>query len=307
MEKTWDNSLSTLINSHPQAFLDLLLPGAVCLHHHRTKLSGTQRQPDAVLEVERYDEIFIFNPEFQSAQDKEMAERLLLYHMLLWSQFRRQDRTLPVRSCVVSLWKKAQVALSPLLWIQPGEPPGQQTERIRFSYETIKMWEIHHQVLLDLSHVVLYPLLPLTTGGATRKIVTCMLNLLSGEDHREFALIGYAFATRTFQLLKQSDDLEWLKERFRHMDDILRESPLYEWILEEGEAKGEAKGVAKGVAQMRQTIVDFVQECFPELVQLAEEVVATIDNLPQLGRLSIKLGGAQSAEQARKILLELAQ
>jgi hypothetical protein len=58
---------------------------------------------------------------------------------------------------------------------------------------------------------------------------------------------------------------------------------------------------------MRQTIVDFVQECFPELVQLAEEVVATIDNLPQLGRLSIKLGGAQSAEQARKILLELAQ
>jgi hypothetical protein len=58
---------------------------------------------------------------------------------------------------------------------------------------------------------------------------------------------------------------------------------------------------------MRQTVVEIVQEGFPELVQLAEEVVATIDDLPQLGRLSAKLGGVQSAEQARKILSQLAQ
>ena len=77
MEKVWDNSLSALVNSSPQAFLDLLLPGAVCLHQHRTKLSGTQQQPDAVLEVERHGETFIFKPEFQSAQDSEMAERFL--------------------------------------------------------------------------------------------------------------------------------------------------------------------------------------------------------------------------------------
>ena len=83
MEKVWDNSLSTLVNSNPQAFLDLMLPGARCLHHHRTKLSGTQRQPDAVLEVERFSKTFIYNPEFQSSQDTGMAERLLLYHMLL--------------------------------------------------------------------------------------------------------------------------------------------------------------------------------------------------------------------------------
>ena len=44
-----------------------------------------------------------------------------------------------------------------------------------------------------------------------------------------------------------------------------------------------------------------------ELVQLAEEVVATIDNLPQLGRLTAKLGGAQDAEQACKILSQLVQ
>jgi hypothetical protein len=307
VEKVWDNSLSTLINSHPQAFLDLLLPGAVLLCQHRTKLSGTQRQPDAVLEVHRYSETFIFNPEFQSSQDTEMAERLLLYHVLLWSEHRRQDTSLPVRSCVVSLWKKAKVAPSPLLWTQPGEPHGQQTERVRFSYEVVEMWQKHPEDLLSLGHAVLYPLLPLTKGGATQKIVKHMLDLLSGEQHLDFAVIGYLFATRTFQLGKQYSDLEWLQERFGHMHDFLRESPAYQWILDEGRQEGREEEKAQGLAQMRQTIVDFVQEHFPELVQQAEEVVATIDNLPQLGRLSIKLGGAQSAEQARTILSSLTQ
>ena len=65
------------------------------------------------------------------------------------------------------------------------------------------------------------------------------------------------------------------------------------------------KGVAQGVAQARQAVADFVKGDFPELVQLAEEVVATVDNLPQLLALLVKLGGTQNAEQARKILSTL--
>jgi hypothetical protein len=303
VEKIWDNSLSLLVNSHPQAFVDLLLPGARYLQNHRTKLSGTQRQPDAVLEVERYEKSFIYNPEFRSGKDQEMAERLLLYYMLLWSQFRLQGKLLPVRSCVVSLWKKAKMTPPPLLWIRPGEPPGRQEEGIRFYYERIEMWKIPHQVVLDLGHTVLYPLLPLTKGGASRKIVTRMFELLSEERHCDFAVIGYLFAARTFELLKQESNLAWLQERGRHMDDFLCESPAYQWILE----KGEAQGVTQGVAQMRQAIVDVMQEDFPELVQLAKEVVTTIDNPAQLIRLTAKLGGAQNAEQACQILSQLAQ
>lgn len=87
------------------------------------------------------------------------------------------------------------------------------------------------------------------------------------------------------------------------MQDFLSESPAYQWILEEGEAKEKAKGIA----QARQTVVDFVQKRFPALAQLAEDVVATIDNLPQLIQLTGDLGGAQSTEQARKILSSLGQ
>jgi hypothetical protein len=83
------------------------------------------------------------------------------------------------------------------------------------------------------------------------------------------------------------------------MDEFPSEPSAYQRIIE--------RGRAQDLARMRQTVVDFVQKDFPELVQLAEEVVTTIDDLPQLGRLSIKLGGAQNAEQARKILSTLAQ
>ena len=232
-----------------------------------------------------------------------MAERLLLYHMLLCSQY----KPLPVRSCVLALLKRAKVDPPPLLWTQPGEPPGRKKERIRFSYEVIELWKIHHKVLLDLGHVELYPLLPLTKGGATRKTVAVMFDRLPAEEHREFALIGFTFASIMFRQLKRDKDLEWLERKFRHMHDIIRESPVYEWILEEGEAKGEVKGIAKGIAQMRQTVVEIIQERFPALTQLAEEVVATIDDFAQLRHLAVKLSSAQSVEQAHKSLLDLVQ
>jgi predicted transposase YdaD len=235
--------------------------------------------------------------------------------MLLWDEFQRKEeyknRELAIRTCVLALLERTKIPPSPLLWTQPGVPPGQQVERIRFSYEVIELWKIPYKVLLNLGHLALYPLLPLTQGGTTREITVTMFDRLSGEPNHLFALIGFAFATLMFKMLKQYEDMKWLKERFWYMDDIIRESPLYQWISEEIEAKsiakGIAKGIAEGVAQTRQAVVDFVQEHFPTQAQLAEEVVATIDNQAQLLNLLVRLGGAQNEEQALKILSELAQ
>src|SRR5437588_11711993 len=114
-------------------------------------------------------------------------------------------------------------------------------------------------VILQIeANIVLSPRLTRPNGGATREIIVTMLDRLPGEQHRDFAAIGFAFATIRLQMLKHDSDLEWLQERFCYMNDIIRESPFYQWILEEGEAKG----VTQGVTQMRQTIVDFVRECF---------------------------------------------
>lgn len=296
MEKVWDNSLSTLINSNPQALLDLVLPGAICNYHHKTKLSGTQRQPDAVLDVQRYGERFIVNPEIQSYQDTKMADRLLLYHVLLWSEYK-----CPVRSYVIVLLKRAKMAPSPLLWTQPGEPPGLKTERIRFSYETIEMWEKHPEDLLYLKHVELLPLLPLTQGGATREIVVVMFDRLAGEQYHEFALIGFTFAAIMFRTLKQDSDLEWLEKRFRHMHDILRESPVYEWILDEGREEG----IQQGVQAMQQAAINMVIARFAELESLARVRISALRDLERLQHLIIDLSISHSPEEMKRVLLAI--
>jgi predicted transposase YdaD len=87
------------------------------------------------------------------------------------------------------------------------------------------------------------------------------------------------------------------------MNDILRESPFYQQILAEGEAKGEAKGVAA----MRQVILEIVQQRFASLSDLTATLVTTINDLTQLQRLLTKLILAQSIEQAHQNLLDFAQ
>jgi len=91
------------------------------------------------------------------------------------------------------------------------------------------------------------------------------------------------------------------------MHDILRDSPIYDWILAEGREEGKAEGLAEGKAQMRQAIMDIVRERFPALAQLAAEVVETINDLTLLRHFLVKLSSSQSAEQAHQLLLDLMQ
>ncbi len=133
--------------------------------------------------------------------------------------------------------------------------------------EKEKIWDNSLSFLDQL----LYPLLPLTDGGATRKMIETMFDRLQGAQNRDFAAIGFACAAFRLKVLEYWSDLEWLQERFCYMNDIIRESPFYQWILEEGEVKGIAQGIAQSVAQMRQAVVDFVRNNFQKLVPLAEK------------------------------------
>ena len=117
MEKTWDNIMSLLVSSNPQAILDLVLPGCRFIKHHRNKLPSSGRQPDAIIEAWRpIDDQFIFNGEFQTYKEKHIPERLLMYNVLL----RREHHPLPVRSGVIYLIKNDQIEQPPLCWRMPG-------------------------------------------------------------------------------------------------------------------------------------------------------------------------------------------
>src|SRR2546421_7480503 len=134
------------------------------------------------------------------------------------------------------------------------------------------MWKKSPEDLLDLKHIELIPLLPLTDGGMEREVVEYMFTRLAGKRYRQLATMGFLFATLAFRRAKRKDDQEWLERRFKSMHDILRESPAYQWILEEGREEGREEGIQA----MQQAAINVVVARFPNLEPLARARITAV-------------------------------
>ena len=146
--------------------------------------------------------------------------------------------------------------------------------------------------------VGLLPLLPLTQDGARREVVEEMISGLVSAEKTESLWIGYALASKVFK-----DDLKWLKRRFAMLEDILRDTPVYQEVLAEGLEKGMEKGLEKGLETQRQTLLDIVQERFPEIASLARRQADTIEDPEILRHLIVKVSIAKTSKEAEQYLL----
>ena len=84
------------------------------------------------------------------------------------------------------------------------------------------------------------------------------------------------------------------------MHSILRDSPYYQEILQEGREEGREEGKLEG---LRQAVLDVVQERFPKITRLAKKQVTFIDDPQLLRRLIVQMSIAQSKEEAKQYLL----
>jgi len=299
--KEWDTMMSALVGSNPQAFLDLALPGCRFIKHHRNKLAISERQPDAIIEARHpvYKQ-FLFNPEFQTDKQDYIPERLLLYNILLRWQF---EHKLPVRSEVIYLIKNEKIEQPPLCWPMLGEP---NKDMMLFEYGNTAMWKKSPDDLLDLKHMELIPLLPLTDGGMEREVVEYMFARLAGKRYRQLATMGFLFAALAFRRSRRYSDQEWLERRFSYMHDILRESPAYQWILNEGIEEGIQQGIQQGMQQgMQQAVINMVVARFPELESLARARITAVSNVERLQHLIIDLTISHNQEEMERVLLSL--
>ena len=296
--------MSLLVSSNPQAFLDLSFPRCRFIKHHRNKLRSSERQPDAVIEAwGPIDDRFIFNGEFQTYKEEYIPDRLLMYNVLLSQQY----RPLPVRSEVIYLTSNEKIDRSPLCWPMPGE---RDREMLRFHYGNTEMWKKSPDDLLRLGHMELLTMLPLTQGGMERDVVEMMFARLMGEQYRHLATIGFLFAALAFHRSKRYHDQEWLERRYNHMHDILRESPAYQWILDEGREEGKAEGRAEGKAEgkaegLQQSAITIVVTRFADLEEVAKTRITAVDNLERLQHLIVDLLISHSQEEMERVLLSL--
>jgi predicted transposase YdaD len=117
---------------------------------------------------------------------------------------------------------------------------------------------------------------------------------------REFDLLAVAHLLGG--LVFEGPEREVFRKRFSMFQDILEESWVYQEIIEQGLEKGREEGTVQG---QRQALMDFLQTRFPELLVLATQQTNSIKNAEVLRTLSTKLFAAQTAEEARQILLDV--
>ncbi len=82
------------------------------------------------------------------------------------------------------------------------------------------------------------------------------------------------------------------------MHDILKESDIYQMILQEGREEG--------LQATRQTLLRFVQARFPKLVRFATKQTSVVTDVKALNELIYKIGLTQLSEaEARQLFADL--
>jgi flagellar biosynthesis/type III secretory pathway protein FliH len=142
-----------------------------------------------------------------------------------------------------------------------------------------------------------------------------MFATLKAAGRTELMAIGGTLASLVFSR-ENTTDLEWLHRRLSEMHNILRESPFYQEILQEGREEGRQEGREEGRQEglekgrqeklqvLRDTLLNVVQARFPKMVRLAKGQAAIIDDPAALESLIVQVSIAQDAKEAKRALLD---
>src|SRR6266568_5193519 len=109
------------------------------------------------------------------------------------------------------------------------------------------------------------PLVTLTEGGKRPEVLQGMIDRLASEQ--EFDLLALAEVIGAL-VFKEGTEQEAFKRRLRMFQDILRESWVYQEIVEEGLEKGREEG---RIQEQQEMLIRLVQLRFPELLGLARQ------------------------------------
>jgi len=291
MAGKWDSPLKRLVEDYPQDFVSWLLKQATFERVLKTELSHRIIHADMLLEVTKQGQRCALHLEFQAESDPHMAKRLWEYNVRATIQY-----GCPVYSYVVYLKKNVQAIGSPYQIVLPD---GQEVHRFQFG--VIELAEIEPEDLQRVGAKALLPLLPLTRGGKRHEVVDAAIASLTAPGEvpdAELLVFTFEFASLVFN---EEPDRQWLKRRFSVFNDILRET----WVFQEIMQEGEEKGLKKGLEELRRTLLDVVQARFPELSFLARGQIAFVEDLEVLRSLIVKMSTAQSMEEAQHHLLEV--
>jgi predicted transposase YdaD len=287
MAGLWDGVMKRLVRGYAKHFTRWLTEEAVFVRALDIELKNQHLFADALLEVMLRGMPALLHIEFQTYNDPEMEMRLLEYNVLA----SRQYGHLPVYSFVIYLRIAGEIAESPLVRTFPD---GEEIHR--FFFRVIKLWEIPAEALLQTGWIGVLPLVTLTDGGKQPEVVREMIDRLAVAEEYDLLAISEVVGGLAF---RKGPELEWFKRRFSMFQDILRDSPIYQEIVEQGREEERQRRIQ----EHRTFLMRLIQLHFPELEALAKQKADGIEDPDVLSAMNFKLLAAQTVEEARQILL----
>jgi predicted transposase YdaD len=303
-----DSAFKWLMSFQPQQFVDRFCPGAQFVKMLPTELPRDPQRADTLAQVHfpktKSDPgDYGLHLEAQTKADSTMPRRMCTYGLLA----EERDKLI-VLSTAIYL-EKCKTPTPP--WRQLG--PGGRVIRV-FDYGVVRLWEEPVDDWLAAGQVGLLPFVPFLKGATISSLEPVAAALGQIPDPLERANSIYytvAFAERVFTPAVVNSFLR----RSKVLDAYLKESPLYQEILEKGLAEGMSQGMAQGMAEgmaegisqgevkaLHNAILRIVRKRFSPLFAVAEAHLSTIANLPKLQEILDELPYAPDEAAAKQIL-----
>ncbi|WP_289500385.1 transposase [Gloeocapsopsis sp. IPPAS B-1203] len=113
--------------------------------------------------------------------------------------------------------------------------------QVRQDYRVINLWEVDVNIAFQQSLPALLPFVPILKGGEDESIIREALQILrNNEQLNQLETVLAFFATFVLESTLVQEIMRWDMA-------VLRESPWYQEILREGEARGQRQGVLSSI------------------------------------------------------------
>jgi len=218
------------------------------------------------------DEESILHIEFQTKYDSNMPVRMLAYHARIVERY-----GLPVYPVVVYLTQTDR----PIETTYSSHVGGKHI--FTFNYDVIKVWELKSKTVFKDELSGLYALTPLMPDA---DLAECREKLIEAVEHNLISASSY-MCMATFARLKYS------KEVVKNMieDKLLKQSPFYEDMMEEGRVEGRGEGAEKSIITVLSARFGSVSARMSERIHsLRERNSALLDELIKLAATVKDLG-----------------
>jgi len=256
-----------------------------------TEFQWISRQSDVVIQAEspQYGKFLILN-ELQLRYTAEMPRRMRAYAALGEEKYK-----LPTYPVLINILK-----------ISNSEIPTNFTSNfIGLSaiqdYRVINLWEVDVNIAFETPLPSLLPFVPILKGGENESTIREALRMLRADEQlNQLETVLAFFATFVLESALVQEIMRWDMA-------VLRESPWYQEILREGEARGEARGEAQGEARgevrgIISSIETSLEAKFGSDGLELMSVISQISDLQQLKEILRRIVVANTIEDLRNIL-----